>query len=264
MIPFGDIFNLTTLRANLRHPVLEWADVKKIPPNSSIEIQLEPTDPALEHFGCWSTNRRSAAGPTWVEGAENILRIDMSFTRVPDWAYMNASNKAEVHTTFPGLSSIIWPKHPNPGTRNLPLLRKSRFNQTLPPDQQLACFDFMFFISSGVKPFEFEQRWSPAWNTVGTNMRFTQSLIDMAGVYLRRAMHLDEGSPFPAVRPLPPVRSNVSRTHGKRRVDDHGSYPPQRLEDQVSRRTAASMLHPGRSLPTRSEQRSTKTPRDAR
>lgn len=200
MIPFGELFNLTTLRANLRHPVLEWADVKVIPRNASVEVEIQSSDANVENIGCWSTNKRTVSGPTWVRGAENVLKIDMSFTRVPDFAYMNASDKAEVHTTFPALSSLIWPRHPNAATRNLPLMAHSRLNKhSLPPDEQLACFDLLYFVSSGVKPYEFEQRWSPAWNTVGTNMRFTQPLMDLAEGYLRRTLKIDDTSKLPPV-----------------------------------------------------------------
>ncbi|KAJ3544446.1 hypothetical protein NMY22_g2773 [Coprinellus aureogranulatus] len=239
MIPFGELFNLTTLRANLRHPVLEWAEVKAIPSNASVEVDTELSDPTVEDFGCWSTNKRTVGSPTWVKGAENVLRIDMSFTRIPDFAYMNESNKAEVHTTFPALSSLVWPKHPNAATRNLPLMAKSRLHQhSLPPDEQLACFDLLYFVTSGVKPYEFEQRWSPAWNTVGTNMRFTQPLMDLAEGYLRRALKIDDGSVLP-----PMITVHIRRNDWKIKCQE-GQTPPcyipvshyQRAVDDVRRK----------------------------
>jgi hypothetical protein len=73
-----------------------------------------------------------------------------------------------------------------------------------PPDEQLACFDFLYWMTSGVEGYEIERRWSLAWNGVGTHLTFTDELVEMTKGYLRRALSLEEGSVLPPVsRPLP-------------------------------------------------------------
>jgi hypothetical protein len=200
MIPFGDIFNLTNLRANLRSPVLEWTDVKLLKPNASVQDENVGDDPTLERIGCWSTRKRTSLSPTWVGHAENLLKLDLSFTRVPDFAYFNETDQEDFHTKFSSLAALTWPKHPHPSALNRPLMAKSRFGARLPPEDQLACFDLLYFVSTGVKRYEFENRWSPVWNTVGTHLTFTQPLVDITNGYLRRAMKLKENDEIPPVR----------------------------------------------------------------
>ncbi|KAJ2912672.1 hypothetical protein MD484_g7736, partial [Candolleomyces efflorescens] len=192
MIPFGEIFNLTNLRANLRTPVLEWTDVKLLKPNASVQDENIGDDPTLERLGCWSTRKRTSLSPTWVGHAENLLKLDISFTRVPDFAYFNETDQEDFHTKFSSLAALTWPKHPHPSALNRPLMAKSRFGARLPPEDHLACFDLLYFVSTGVKRYEFENRWSPVWNTIIT-------------VHIRRndfKFHCKEGHEPPCFMPV--------------------------------------------------------------
>lgn len=51
----------------------------------------------------------------------------------------------------------------------------------------MACFDFLYYVSTGLKRHEFENRWSPAWNIVGTHLGFTDGVLDLARGYVGRA-----------------------------------------------------------------------------
>jgi hypothetical protein len=81
----------------------------------------------------------------------------------------------------------------------------------LRPDERLACFDMLFYTSTGVKQFEFEERWSPVWNSVGTHFRFQEDLVEHAKVYIRRAFGIDEGGEVPPVSTLTNVTFWLTR-----------------------------------------------------
>jgi hypothetical protein len=80
-------------------------------------------------------------------------------------------------------------------------MHKSRLGRELKPEEQLACFDFLYYVTSGTKAFEFESKWSPAWFTVGRHLRFTESLKELSKGYLRRAFNLPNGQEVPPVSP---------------------------------------------------------------
>ncbi|RXW14498.1 hypothetical protein EST38_g11356 [Candolleomyces aberdarensis] len=199
LLRFGSIFNLTTLRSALRRPVLEWSDVKIFDINGTFTEDYEhnkPTDPNIEYFGCWSVTSRQADGPIWVQGVENTLKLDMSFTRVPEFSYF-VKDKNDPFTMFSALAALIVPKHGwfNDGPQKgkwPPTMRPSRLKKELHPDEQLACFDMMYYVTSGVQEMEFEQRWSHTWHTVGKHLRFTEPLVDLAREYVRRALKVEE------------------------------------------------------------------------
>ncbi|RXW21234.1 hypothetical protein EST38_g4627 [Candolleomyces aberdarensis] len=196
-LDFGDVFNLTTLRDTLRHPILEWRDVKTMSPNVSIMDNTDREDPALESLGCWSNQKRSFDEPNGSTESENVLKLDLSYTRVPAFAFLNPQDEGEMFVSLSALAAAIQPGHPHPGAKNLPLLAESRFGAKMEPDEQLACFDLMFYASTGVREFEFEDRWSPVWNRVGTHLRFNEGLIDLTKEYMRRAFGLAEGGDVP-------------------------------------------------------------------
>ena len=108
---------------------------------------------------------------------------------------------------FSGVAAAIQPKYPHPGARNLPIMVESRFGGRKEPDEQLACFDLMFYVSSGAGEnwFEFEDRWSPVWNMVGTRFGFNEGLRELARAYVGRALGVEEG-----VEEIPPVSAVLS------------------------------------------------------
>ncbi|KAF6746077.1 hypothetical protein DFP72DRAFT_1152908 [Ephemerocybe angulata] len=239
-ILFGDICNLRKLRDRIRHPVLEWSDVKTITSIADVQIDFGPTDP-VEQLGC--CRKRSEDRPFLYPGP-----------------IFNQSDENEIFVTFPALASLVYAKHPHPSfldgspfveslgdismpsltklqiithyksitvwdfnhqdLRNLthltlmhqgPLMRAPRLVSELRPEEQLACFDwdFLYYASSGVQRYEFENRWPPAWNTVGTHLHFTQPLVDLTDGYLRRAMNIGEAED------LPPMISPAKRHQGQ-------------------------------------------------
>ncbi|KAJ2914441.1 hypothetical protein MD484_g5968, partial [Candolleomyces efflorescens] len=199
ILPFSQAFNLSTLRSTLRRPILEWTlDVKRITNTSAIH-ETSPSDKALDHFGCWSTRPRSSKHPSYIRTSENALKLDLTFTRIPAYAYLDSGDPNEVHTTFSGLGAAILPNHtrhlpPVAAEKQLQVMAPSRFGKELEPGEQLACFDFLYYVTSGMERFEFEKRWSPVWFMVGRHLRFTDRLMELGREYLRRALGLDPGA----------------------------------------------------------------------
>ena len=190
---FGQVFNLTYLRNALRRPVLEWSDVKHLPSPTSI---ANPLDSEREELGCWSTRQEANSQPLRVPSLHNNLRLDVSYTRIPSETRYNPSDPQNLWVVFSKLVPYIFPRNPVRGRFNL--LSPSPLGHRLPPDEQLSCFDFLYYTTSSNKLYEWESSWSPPWNSVGTHIRFTDRLVDITKGYLSRAFNVTEGE-------IPPV-----------------------------------------------------------
>lgn len=205
VLPFSDVFNLTNLRSALKSPVVEWSDVKTLSPLTDPRQKVShPSneDAKPEPLGCWSVRQPRLNIPIRVLELETVLNVDMSFTRVPPMAFFT-NNPNDTYTKFSALAALIQPNYPHPDSLHQPLMEESRLlGLKLPPEDHLACFDFLYWVTSGFARYEMEMRWSPAWNTVGTHLTFTESLKDITRGYLRRAMELPEDSTVPPVSHL--------------------------------------------------------------
>ncbi|KAF6764104.1 hypothetical protein DFP72DRAFT_413685 [Ephemerocybe angulata] len=260
-IPFSLIFSLPHLRHALRLPIIEWSELKSFPasppapypsfypanldppeefsttstpastpnPDSDSNSDTEGDWTRLDALGCWSLRQRSFPYPTWSVETENALRLDVSYTRVPDMCYLDEDDFSDEHTVFAKLAALIMP---TPG-RGRSLTQKlggggeakgiekrtktsewiqdedgdwdqlehlggSRFGYALAPSHSpLACFDFLYYVSTGLKKWEFEERWSPAWNIVGTHLKWDARLEGVARGYVRRAFGLSPEEELP-------------------------------------------------------------------
>lgn len=199
-LDFNRVFNISRTKTTLRIPIIEWADVKEYSDDpQGVYQRPQEHDPSLEPLGCWSVRQRDVP-TTWPIPSENVLKLELSFTRVPDFAFFDQEDQGEVHTIFSALASLIAPRHPHPAAvRDLPLMSASRMGSQLGPEAHLACFDFLYFVSSGLQRHEYEARWSPAWNTVGTHIRFTDDLMRLAESHIRRELGVSEGEDIPPV-----------------------------------------------------------------
>ncbi|KAF8994270.1 hypothetical protein BDQ17DRAFT_1251953, partial [Cyathus striatus] len=192
VVHFGDIFNLTHLQATIQMPILEWRQVKEPPPPE------DPySSPNKEQLGCWSTRNIDEAEPFIAENMLNHLGLDVSYTRVPD-KVRPKDNLKEVHAIFSELAALIYPERPSLNPLSLPLMFPSPMDSKLSPDQHLACFDFLYYVTSG-RSLEWEYPWSPAWNIIGKNLPFTEQVVTMGKNYLRMVFEVDSIPPFIAV-----------------------------------------------------------------
>ncbi|KAF6766677.1 hypothetical protein DFP72DRAFT_1162239 [Ephemerocybe angulata] len=156
-IPFGEVFDVPRLREALRRPILEWWEVKN---NSSQEV---------DELGCWNVweavqyrehyPRRSVV--------PDILSLDISYTKAPSWPF--------------------WGSQEGHKDNLVPPLESPRNHVLLPPDEQLLCYDYLYYLCAQ-QPFEFNFDFSPAWRFVGQHMRWTPQLDNLVDQYARRAI----------------------------------------------------------------------------
>ncbi|KAJ3513915.1 hypothetical protein NLJ89_g2685 [Agrocybe chaxingu] len=196
-LQFSRVFNLTQAKKTLNRPLLEWHELKQEGPPTSV---LEPAQHDGEALGCWSTRHETDPNPLRVRSVVTHLKLDIAYTRIPLNARHSPDNKDHDFLVFNQLVPYIYPKNPWQKPSSFPLMQASPLGKKLPPDEQLACFDFLYYVTSSREEYEWRFSWSPAWRMVATHLRFTGELMSMAEGYLRRAFQVpDRIPPFIAV-----------------------------------------------------------------
>ncbi|KAJ7446504.1 hypothetical protein B0H11DRAFT_1745723 [Mycena galericulata] len=183
-IPFGDVFDVPRLRTGLGKGVLEWREVKNI--NSTF----------VDDIGCWNTWEAVQYREAYPRRSRipNDLKLDISYTKAPSWIKMIPNYEHDQHSTFWSLATLAFPS-----TRQaslVPPLPSPEHNLSLPPDEQLLCYDYLYYVCAH-QPFELEYDYSPAWRYVGQFMHWTPRLEQIADDYVRLAMGVAEGAPIP-------------------------------------------------------------------
>ncbi|KIM39500.1 hypothetical protein M413DRAFT_446996 [Hebeloma cylindrosporum] len=198
LVPFGRIFNLTRARIELHKPLLEWSDVKDLPSPTSIQ---SPPDSEREPLGCFSTRPDFDPHPNRVREIVDHLQLDIAYSRVPTQVRLHPSNNREDFLVFPNLAPYIFPRRPRPPPNgHFQFMEASPLGQKLPPDNHMACFDYLYYITSSSDAFEWERSWAPAWVQVGKYLDFTDDLVEIVEGYLRRVFgSSDSILPFIAV-----------------------------------------------------------------
>ncbi|KAG8889452.1 hypothetical protein FRB99_003983, partial [Tulasnella sp. 403] len=200
---FDDIFDLPRLRETLQWPILQWSDVKKTRYNLSVDFGPASADgPQREAVGCWSLwqGLSRAKLPIW-SSLPKFLNLDIMYTPVPRWIKMT-DNVNDEHAIFGGIASLLMPQRrvevlSTPESKDRYTYESSLNGTDIEPDEQLSCFDILYFVGSHVG-FEWEHIFSPAWNLVGTATHFSPRLEALAVEYLRRLFSLQDGQAIPS------------------------------------------------------------------
>ncbi|KAG9018773.1 hypothetical protein FRB90_009777 [Tulasnella sp. 427] len=206
-INYGEVFDLPRLRQRLRLPILEWRDVK------------QDGTPIVDTLGCWSIwAGMTSAGAYMRNTVVNHLNLDVSYTSIPPMPLVNDSS--DPHVSFWGLSSLLFPKGRkaalnSPISKNFPSPIR---NTTIEPNEQLACFDIMYFVGAK-QPFEWEESYSPAWRFVGTHVHWTPYISNLAEAYVRKALELSESDSIPYFITLHVRRGDFAKMCGDTSVD---------------------------------------------
>ncbi|KAK7465417.1 hypothetical protein VKT23_005395 [Stygiomarasmius scandens] len=183
-IAFGDVFDLPRMRKLIGKPILEWREVKK---------QESET---LETLGCWNVweSVQFANAEPRGSAALPILKLDVSYTKTPDWIKLQKEWAHDPHTTFWTLARFAYPETRN---ANLAEPRPSPQNQvSLPPDEHLLCYDYIYYVCLQ-QPFEWNEDYSAPWRFVARYMHWNPSLEKLADSYVRRTMGIDESNSEP-------------------------------------------------------------------
>jgi hypothetical protein len=123
------------------------------------------------------------------------------------------------HVSFPWgrkqvLSNLPPPdpasKHPNVSSAVIP---SPDGNLNL-PDEQVLCFDTMYFTSANVGD-EWWRHWSPAWNIVGKYARWAAPIRSMARSAVAKTLGIDPKDL------MKPSIGDADYSEGDDRVDDH-------------------------------------------
>ncbi|KAF7347626.1 hypothetical protein MVEN_01519500 [Mycena venus] len=174
-LPFGDVFDLPHLRKAIKRPVLEWRDVKA---SKSI---------VLDDIGCWNVWEsiqyhdkapRQSFAP-W------FLKLDISYTKTPDWIKMKKNFEHDRFSSFWALASLAFSSKRN--TSLVPPLPSPKHNMSLAPDEHMLCYDFLYYVAAH-QSHEIELDYSPAWRFVGQHMRWAIRLERLGKQYLRRTL----------------------------------------------------------------------------
>ncbi|KAF8321319.1 hypothetical protein DL93DRAFT_2152536 [Clavulina sp. PMI_390] len=178
----GDIFDLGELAEKIRHPILEWPSVKKI---DSLQV---------ETLGCWSHWLLLGDSQTRNTNVPNDLRLDLSYTSVPEWAKLEQSSHILQIWSLATLG--FHEGHSRGVSGNQPLA--SPLNGAIePPDQHLLCLDSLYFTGFVYNIDSFDSGHAPVWRAVAQYARFLPSVNRLAKTYIRRAFGLAETDEIP-------------------------------------------------------------------
>lgn len=129
------------------------------------------------------------------------LGLDVSYTRVPGRYRHQPHLEVDAHVSFFPLAEMVFPEHPaeNPGDKDV--MGASPLGAILGPDVHMSCFDTLYYVAAGKVEYEWKTPWCPAWRFVGKHIRFTDSVMELAVGYIRRALKVttDELPPVSAV-----------------------------------------------------------------
>ncbi|KAF8903611.1 hypothetical protein CPB85DRAFT_1017159 [Mucidula mucida] len=183
LLPFSEVFDLPRLRDAIGVHVLEWADVKN------------PGSTFIESVGCWSTLKAQFGLDPQPALAAEPDHLDISFTSLPNWI-----KKFDYPSSYFGdIARFAYPQTRNQNLADrVPSLR----NVSLPPDEQLLCFDALYYVCVSQSGEEFDWDYTPQWNLVGQHMHWTPDLSRLAKIHLNRAFGLrdtDENPPYIAI-----------------------------------------------------------------
>jgi hypothetical protein len=184
---FSDIFDLPLLRATLRRPIIEWAEIKT--------DRVDEASP--EPLGCWSawaTGNVHERAPRYnTLRITQLLGLDVSYTALPASARRVPQEGGEYDwgLLFWQLAALIFPSSSRDLPSRLPKSFPSSKGMTLPPDTQVSCFDMLYFVTAGREDsYEWTDSWNPSWREVGKHIRFKNVLVELTQEYLRRVFRV--------------------------------------------------------------------------
>jgi len=194
-ILFSEVFDIDYLSKRIGMPVLEWSEVK----NSSSE--------EIEDIGCWSVWQavQVRESPPRITGALNLQGLDISYTRGPSSLQKFPGYEHDPHAHFWNIASLLY----SPGREdNVVEPQPSEVHgAVLPPDEQLACFDYLYYVCA-YSSFEYQTDMSPAWRFVVKHFRWTNRLQSIADGYLRRSLKVPDHDPIPPYIAIHARRAN--------------------------------------------------------
>lgn len=182
---FGDVFDVPRLSGLIRMPVLEWRDIKQ---ESSKEV---------EEIGCWSA--WAISGPDDDQPRHSfipeILNLDISYTDAPKDAKMTPW-PGDWFVSFWPLAALAYPQGRKEALEEHEPRAGPIHGNTLPPDEQMVCYDFLYFAGAATQD-EWFHDFSPAWREVGTHTHWSPRVQTLANEYLQRHFGVKSAAEIP-------------------------------------------------------------------
>ncbi|KAL1746914.1 hypothetical protein HDZ31DRAFT_80849 [Schizophyllum fasciatum] len=168
-LPFGDVFDFAYLRTQLRMPIIDWQDIKT-------------SNETNDDMHCWALHKHIPAHIT------ADLGISSSYSELP------AHTKGKKHQLITTLADLLYP--PNLVSQQRQVLPDAYVPN--PPDKHIACFDYLYYASSGGEYLDWDEGLSwPAWRVVGQHLRFAPKVMELARGHIRNALDLPVDAEIP-------------------------------------------------------------------
>ena len=121
----------------------------------------------------------------------------------------------DLHVSYWALASLGFPQEYKANVDREEHSPSPQLGLELLPDEQLMCFDFLYYASAlNVRApiltsrtpanlsqtYEYEHDYSPAWNAVAAHMHWEPKLQALADSYLRKTFGVSEQDDVPPVR----------------------------------------------------------------
>ncbi|KAI0785042.1 hypothetical protein C8Q75DRAFT_723287 [Abortiporus biennis] len=188
-IAFGEVFDVPRFIQDSGIPMVEWDDVK------------DPDSPVVDDLGCWNIwqavqynepSPRPGALPDWIG-------LDISWTKAPDWVKLIPNYEHDKCSTFYTMARLAYADDRD---NSLGTPTESPIHHaTLDPDEQLLCYDFLFYACTLAGTNEWEMDYAPQWRFVGRHLHWTSRIESIAASYVKRVFGLpaDEGAVPPYI-----------------------------------------------------------------
>ena len=143
-------------------------------------------------------------------------RLDISFTAAPTSIQIIPGYEHDPHARFWTVASLLYSPDKEEAMKVEPQPSKVH-GVVLPPDDHLACFDYLYYLCAQtvrglffsmydpsispeyLQPFEYNFDVGPVWRFVLKHLRWTKQLQAISDHYLRVIFDVPEHEPIPPV-----------------------------------------------------------------
>ncbi|KAF7290994.1 hypothetical protein HMN09_01278300 [Mycena chlorophos] len=179
---FSEAFDVPRFMEATGIAVVDWADVKNA-----------TEDDEFDTLGCWNLEQLDGSDYPRLGQTPGQLRIDLSHTIVPEWVKIDANRR---FIRLSALEMLGFPEMYEVAMRTQRPAKSWHLGVELPPDQQLMCFDWLFFAGEH-RAADMYYDYSASWRHAGQHLHFHPKIERLAREYTRQAMGLSADQTIP-------------------------------------------------------------------
>nr|GAT53040.1 predicted protein [Mycena chlorophos] len=182
--PFSEAFDMPRFTALTGIDAVDWTAVK----NASNEW--------IDTLGCWNLDQLNINVPApHAAPTTDQHRIDVSYTIPPNWVKLY-SDPANQCTRLSSLELLAFPEMYQRAMQTQQPAKSRHLGVELPPDEQLMCFDWLFYAAQQAV-FDMFYDYSGPWRQVGQYLHFNPKIERLAQEYTRKAFKLSASEDIP-------------------------------------------------------------------